>query len=64
MLCGLPNIVPKLGKILLTKFKNIKNISNANQAELITIPGISKQKAQDIYDYFNKQYVSNWSEVE
>lgn len=64
MLCGLPNIGPKLGKVLLNNFKNIKNISNANQTELITIPGISKQKAQDIYDYFNKQYVSNWSEVE
>ena len=64
MLCGLPNIGPKLGKVLLKNFKNIRNISNAAESELITIPGISKQKSQEIYDYFNKQYVNNWSDLE
>ena len=64
MLCGLPNIGPKLGKVLLKNFKSIKEISNAKETELVTIPGISKVKAQEIYDYFNKQYASNWSDVE
>ena len=63
MLCGLPNIGPKLGKVLLKNFKNIRSISNATESELVTIPGISKQKAQDIYDFFNKHYVSNWSDI-
>ena len=64
VLCGLPNIGPKIGKVLLKSFGNIRAITNATVTELVTINGISEQKATDIYNYFNKHYASDWHDVE
>ena len=42
VLCGLPNIGPKIGKRLLKNFGSIRAITNAQVTELTTINGISE----------------------
>ena len=64
VLCGLPNIGPKIGKRLLKNFGSIRAITNAQVTELTTINGISEPKAVEIYEFFNKHYVSDWNDVE
>ena len=64
VLCGLPNIGPKLGKVLLKNFGNIRAITNAEVTELVTVPGISETKAVEIFNFFNKHYASDWHDVE
>lgn len=63
VLCGLPNIGPKLGKVLLKNFGNIRAITNAEVTELVTVPGISETKAVDIFNFFNKHYASDWNDT-
>ena len=64
MLCGLPNIGPKLGRLLLKRFGSVRAITNAPVTELITIPGISEPKALEVFNFFNKYYASDWHDVE
>ena len=64
MLCGLPNIGPKLGKLLLKRFGSVRAITNAPVTELITIPGISEVKAVEVFNFFNKHYASDWNDTE
>ncbi len=55
---NLPGIGPKLTKKLLIKFKNIKNLMNANIEELIKIDKIGKLKAKKIYEIINRNYIN------
>lgn len=47
-------IGPTRKKALLTHFGSAKAVSGATLKDLQSIPGISKQMAQNIYDHFNR----------
>ncbi len=53
---ALPGIGPKLAKVMLKKFKNIKGIFNATEEELQSIELIGKKKSQNIKDVLNNHY--------
>lgn len=53
---NIPGIGPKLSIALLTHFKNIKNIANANLDELIKIDKIGRKKAEYIKSVLNDYY--------
>lgn len=56
---NLPGIGPKLAKKLLIKFKNIKNLANADVDELTKIDKIGKIKAKKIHEIINKNYAES-----
>ncbi len=53
---NLPGVGPKLAKALLSHFKSIKNIANADESELMKIEKIGKKKAAIIHDTLNGSY--------
>ncbi len=53
---NIPGIGPKLAVALLTHFKNIKNITNANLDELVKIDKIGRKKAEQIKSVLNDYY--------
>lgn len=56
-LSSLPGISTVLSKRLLEHFKNIKNIINASESDLVKVKGISKNQAKKLYEIFNKKEV-------
>ncbi len=46
---------PKKTKLLLKHFKSVKKISSALVEDLMSIPGIDKRTAENIYSYFNNK---------
>ena len=55
VLQGLPLVSSSTSKLLLDKFKTIKNICNADIKDLQKVKGIGKNKAQLIHDVFNSE---------
>lgn len=55
ILCSIPGVGPKLARELIKKFKNIRNIANAQEKELMLVEKIGKKKAQRIYEILNKE---------
>lgn len=53
---SIPGIGPKLSHQLLTKFKTIKQITNASVKELSLVELIGDKRAKDLYELFNKEY--------
>mgnify|MGYP001177410943 CR=1 FL=1 len=51
----IPNVGPKRKKKLLLFFKNIEEIKNANYERLCKVPGISKETAMEIFNFFDKK---------
>ena len=46
---------PKLSKALLTQFKSVGAVKEATPDQLENTPGVGKQLAQTIYDYFHTE---------
>jgi ERCC4-type nuclease len=55
---NLPGVGPKLSKLLLSHFGNIKQISNASTKELMEVEKIGKKKAESIHKILNMAYQS------
>jgi len=53
---GLPNVSTVLAKRLLNHFRTIRNIANADEAELFSVEGIGRSIAREIFEVFNKPY--------
>jgi Fanconi anemia group M protein len=53
---GLSNIGPQLSRALLSKFKTIKNLANANIKKLQKVEKIGEKKAKEIYSIFNEEF--------
>ena len=49
----IPNVGAKRKKNLLLFFKNIDELKNASLEKLCKVPGISKETAIDIYNFFD-----------
>ena len=56
IISSLPGVGTLLAKNLLREFKNVKNIFNASEKELMKVEGIGKEKAKKIYEIINKGY--------
>ncbi|HUC38841.1 MAG TPA: ERCC4 domain-containing protein [Candidatus Acidoferrum sp.] len=57
MIGNLPGIGPKLARALLSHFKSVKNIANADTKELMKVEKIGKKKAQAIHNTLNGVYI-------
>jgi Fanconi anemia group M protein len=53
---ALPNVGPKLAKNLLKKFRSVKNILNASEPELESIPQLGNKIAKKIKEVIQKDY--------
>lgn len=53
---NLPGVGPKLAKALLSHFKSIRGIANANQEELMKVEKIGEKKAEQIHRTLNRIY--------
>ena len=53
---SLPGVGPTIAKNLLNKFKNVKNIFNASEEELIEVDKIGKIKAKEIKKIIDEHY--------
>ena len=51
----IPNVGPKRKKNLLLFFKNIQELKNATFERLCKVPGINRETALEIYNYFEKK---------
>lgn len=56
LISGLPNVSIVLSKRMLKHFKTVKNIFNAEVAELKEIGGIGEEKAKKIVDVIEAEY--------
>jgi len=56
---ALPSVGPKLALQLLKTFGSVVQIINASQKELQAVEGIGKQKAEKLYEFFNKEIPSS-----
>ena len=54
---GLPNISAVLAKRLLNHFRNIKDIANASEKDLMEVEGIGKNIASEIIRILNSDYL-------
>lgn len=54
VLDGIPGVGKKRREALLNHFRSIDKVKNASVEELELVPGINKQVAKDIFDYFLK----------
>ena len=54
-LTGIPGVGPKRMKLLFEHFKTIDAISRAGLEELLALPGLSRNAALAVYDYFHKE---------
>ena len=53
-LTEVPGVGPKLSKALLAQFKSVGAVKEATPDQLENTPGVGKQLAQTIYDYFHQ----------
>lgn len=51
----MPGVGPKTAKALLTQFKSVGAVKEATPDQLENTPGVGKQLAQTIYDYFHRE---------
>ena len=51
---SITGVGPKTRRILLSTFRTIENIKNATLEELVSVKGISKKTAENIYKHFKK----------
>ncbi len=56
---NLPGIGPKLARMLLIKFKTIKNIANSSAAELEKVEKIGKKKSRRVHEIFTEEYAAH-----
>ena len=54
-LTEVPGIGPKTAKALLTQFKSVSAVKEATPDQLENTPGVGKQLAQTIYEYFHQE---------
>ena len=54
-LTDIPGVGPERGKVLLKHFGSIRNISNAEVAELMMVPKITRPAALAVYRYFHPE---------
>ena len=54
-LTEVPGVGPKLSKALLAQFKSVGAVKEATPDQLENTPGVGKQMAQTIYDYFHTE---------
>ena len=54
-LTEVPGVGPKLSKALLAQFKSVGAVKEATPDQLENTPGVGKQLAQTIYDYFHTE---------
>ena len=59
VLSEIPKLGPKRIKLLLHHFKSIDAIRIASIEELLVIPGLGNDLAQNIWEYFHDQKVMN-----
>lgn len=56
---SLPNIGPKMAKALLSHFKTIRGVINANEKELKSINRLGEKRAKEIYKLLTAKYKPN-----
>ena len=54
-LTEVPGVGPKLSKALLAQFKSVGAVKEATPDQLENTPGVGRQLAQTIYDYFHRE---------
>lgn len=55
----IPGVGPARRKVLLTHFKSMQRLTAATLQELEAVPGLSKQIAKQVYDYFQTKTTSS-----
>ena len=55
-LTEVPGVGPKIAKALLAQFKSVGAVKEATPDQLENTPGVGKQLAQTIYDYFHQAW--------
>mgnify|MGYP003044980180 CR=1 FL=1 len=51
----LPGVGPKTAKALMAQFKSVGAVKEATPDQLENTPGVGRQMAQTIYEYFHPQ---------
>ena len=54
-LTEVPGVGPKTAKALLAQFKSVGAVKDATPDQLENTPGVGRQLAQTIYDYFHRE---------
>jgi len=55
ILDSIPNISERRKRLLLKHFRSIRNIKNSNKQELEKVPGIGREIAKEVYDFFHRK---------
>ncbi|MCL5405068.1 MAG: helix-hairpin-helix domain-containing protein [Candidatus Marsarchaeota archaeon] len=56
---NIPGVGPKLSRLLLSNFKSIKAIANAEVKDLMKVDGVGKKKAESIHNVLTKLYADS-----
>ena len=51
----MPGVGPKTAKALLAQFKSVGAVKEATPDQLENTPGVGRQLAQTIYEYFHRE---------
>ena len=51
----MPGVGPKTAKALMAQFKSVSAVKEATPDQLENTPGVGRQMAQTIYEYFHPQ---------